>query len=336
MENESVVGEMMRHKIAVIVVLVFTYMLLGFSQDTFGVAAQDGATPQPSSTPRRNPPDATPVVERRTKITINDPDAAPENLTSSQDGTVFFGSITTGIIYRALPGVVQAEAWIPADTGGLTRVFGVLADDEANTLWVCANVPTDSDDASNLAPAVFAYDLETGEARGTYPFPDEGLCNDIAVAADGTVYVTDFDGGRIFRLQPGAESLDIWLNDPEIAGVDGLSLLEDGALYVNNYYSGTLSRIPVTSEGDAGSLEPLELSMTIENPDGLRAVGPNTLLQAEGSGRLTEITIDGDHAEVRVVQDELSMPTGITVVGTTAFVLIDFFNAVAVPMAPSP
>lgn len=327
----------MRYKIAVMVILVFMYLLPGFSQGNSGVEAQDSATPQPGSTPGSSSPDATPVEESRTEITINDPDAAPENLTSSQNGTVFFGSITTGIIYRALPGEAQAEAWIAADEGGLTRVFGVLADDRTNTLWVCANPPADSDDASKLTPAVIAYDLETGENKGTYPFLDDGLCNDIAVAADGTAYVSDFDGGRIFRLQPGAESLDIWVNDPdEMGGIDGLSLLEDGALYVNNYYNGTLSRIPVMPDGDAGSIEPLELSMTIENPDGLRTAGPNTLLQAEGSGRLTEITVDGDRAEVRVLQDELSMPSGVTIVGNTAFVVVDLLNAVAVPLSPSP
>ena len=64
-----------------------------------------------------------------------------ENLTSSQDGTVYFGSTAKGTIYRAAPGASQAEPWILASAAGLTNVLGVLADDKTNTLWVCQNSP---------------------------------------------------------------------------------------------------------------------------------------------------------------------------------------------------
>ena len=37
-------------------------------------------------------------------MTINDTGVQAENLTSSQDGTVYFGSTAKGTIYRAAPG----------------------------------------------------------------------------------------------------------------------------------------------------------------------------------------------------------------------------------------
>ena len=72
----------------------------------------------------------------RAEITINDTGALPENLTSSQDGTVFFGSMSKGTIYRAVPGSAQADAWIEGSEVGLESVLGVLADEKSNTLWV--------------------------------------------------------------------------------------------------------------------------------------------------------------------------------------------------------
>ena len=78
----------------------------------------------------------------RTQIAPGDTAVSPENLTSSRDGTVYFGSMTKGTIYRALPGAARAEPWILASTAALTRVLGVLADDEFNTLWVCQNATT--------------------------------------------------------------------------------------------------------------------------------------------------------------------------------------------------
>src|SRR4029450_11664789 len=78
-------------------------------------------------------------AQGRTEVTINDTGTQAENLTSSQDGSVYFGSTAKGTIYRAAPGASQAEAWIQAAAAGLTNVLGVLADDKSNTLWVCQN-----------------------------------------------------------------------------------------------------------------------------------------------------------------------------------------------------
>jgi hypothetical protein len=48
-----------------------------------------------------------PIVraQTRTEITVNDTGIQAENLTSSQDGSVYFGSTAKGTIYRAAPGV---------------------------------------------------------------------------------------------------------------------------------------------------------------------------------------------------------------------------------------
>jgi hypothetical protein len=74
--------------------------------------------------------------------------------------------------------------------------------------------------------------------------------------------------------------------------------------------------------------------MPLSRPDGLRSVGPRTLLQAEGQGRVTELTIDGNRANVRVLKDGLSGATGVTLVADTAFVLVERAKAVAVPYRP--
>src|SRR4051812_29241390 len=78
-------------------------------------------------------------AQSRAEITINDTGVMAENLTSSQDGTVYFGSTAKGTIYRAAPGATQAEPWILASAAGLSNVLGLLADDKRNTLWVCQN-----------------------------------------------------------------------------------------------------------------------------------------------------------------------------------------------------
>jgi streptogramin lyase len=147
-------------------------------------------------------------------------------------------------IYRAAPGASQAEPWIQASTAGLTNVLGVLADDKTNTLWVCQN-STGGRGGTPVAgqTALRSFDLKSGAAKGTYPFPTNGgVCNDMAIASDGTVYATESFGNRIHRLRPGATALDVWATDPQLAAVDGVALLADGAVYVNTFMSGRLGR----------------------------------------------------------------------------------------------
>jgi streptogramin lyase len=273
-------------------------------------------------------------AQTRAEITINDTGVQAENLTSSQDGSVYFGSTAKGTIYRAAPGAPQAEPWIQASTAGLSNVLGLLADDKTSTLWVCQNNTGGRGGAPVVGQtALRSFDLKSGAAKGTYNFPSNGgVCNDMAVASDGTVYATESFANRIHRLKPGAKELDLWVPaNPELAGVDGIALLADGAVYVNTFFAGKLFRIPVKPDGSAGALEPIETSLPLSRPDGLRSVGPQTLIQAEGQGRLAELTIKGNRADVRMLQEGLKAATGVTMVGNTAFVLVERARAVAVP-----
>src|SRR5688572_23014197 len=65
-------------------------------------------------------------AQGRTEVTINDTGVQAENLTSSQDGAVYFGSTAKGTIYRAAPGASQAEPWILASAAGLTAQTMVI------------------------------------------------------------------------------------------------------------------------------------------------------------------------------------------------------------------
>lgn len=269
----------------------------------------------------------------RADVTINDSGVQAENLTSSEDGTVYFGSMAKGTIYRAAPGASHAEPWIIASRSGLTRVLGVLADDRSNTLWVCQNATGGRGDASATGQtALRSFDLRTGAAKGTYPFPPNSrICNDIAVAPNGAVYVTESYGGRVHRLRPGARALEVWITHPDLEVIDGLAFLSDGALYVNTFNTGRLFRIPVNADGSAGAIVPIETSMPLVRPDGMRSAGPRTLIQAEQGGRVAELTISGNRAEVRVLRDGLTRSSGVTVVGDSVLVLVEFARAVAVP-----
>ena len=182
-------------------------------------------------------------------IAIHEDAPNAESLTSTADGAVIFGSMSKPEVFRAANGTTAAEVWIKPGTNGLQRILGVFADQRSGTLWVCS-----SGTGPNSAPtALKTFDLESGAPKASYDFPGgTGLCNDIALASDGTVYATDTSGNRVVRLKKGGTTLEVWAADPKLAGgIDGIALGNDQTVYVNTFFTGHLVRIAVGPDGNA-------------------------------------------------------------------------------------
>ena len=257
----------------------------------------------------------------RAEITFADGRIFPESLTSTRNGTLYFGSLGQDSVYRAAPSVSKASTWIQPKANGLLTVLGVFADEPAGTLWVCASAGGGRGAPVVGETALKAFSLKDASFKASYAFPGSGLCNDIAVAKDGTVYATDTIGARVLRLKKGAKTLDVWASDMMLLGTaDGVALLADGAVYVNSVGQGTLLRIPVKADGSAGTITKLETSRPLQQPDGMRSVGSKTMLLVEGAGRLDEVTINGDKAEIKVLKEGMTGPTAVTLAGGMAYV----------------
>ena len=258
----------------------------------------------------------------RPEITFTDGKIFPESLTSTKNGTIYFGSLGQDSVYRATGKEEKASVWIQPKSNGLMTVLGVFADEPAGTLWVCASATGGRGGVPVVGEtALKAFNLKDASFKASYPFPNGGLCNDIAVAKDGTVYATDTTGARVLRLKKGATAFDAWAADAMLLGtVDGVALLADGNVYVNSVGQGTLLRIPVKADGSAGAITKLETSKPLTQPDGMRSVGSKTMLLVEGAGRLDEVTINGDKAEIKVLREGLTGPTAVTVAGGMAYV----------------
>lgn len=262
-------------------------------------------------------------------VAINGTQVFPESITSTSDGTIFIGSSENGAVYRAAPNTRRAEVWIEPGTSGMKRAIGLLADEKSGILWACA--PNDT--------VIRAFDLMTGAFKRNYG----GGCNDLTVAKDGTVYASA--SGKVLRLRPGGSEFEQWTSNPQLASADGIAALEDGAVYVNTTNTGFIFRIPVTPSGAAGALRKLRTIRPLVRPGGMTPVGPKSLLMVEAEGRLVEITISGDEAQLQLVRDGLAnVPAAVTLVGNIAYVLESKTNlrgqdpgaflAAAVPYSP--
>jgi sugar lactone lactonase YvrE len=254
-------------------------------------------------------------------VRIDDRDPYSESVTSTAAGDLITGSLK-GVIFRAAPDSAVATAWVqPDETNGLQAVFGVLAHEPSGTLWVCSVPNPFQAPAEGRVSEVIALDLATGVLRSRHPFPSPGVCNDITVGPDGSVYAADTPNGRVLKLAPGASDLSVWGEDAVLKGIDGIAFGADGTLYANNVQANTLVRLEV--DGDRmGKVVTLEIAEQLAGPDGMRLIDGNRFLLAEGNnGRVSEVTIDGDRATMRVLSTKLASSPGVTLIGDTAYAL---------------
>jgi sugar lactone lactonase YvrE len=250
-------------------------------------------------------------------VTVTEKMAFPESLTSTQDGTLYIGSMNLGAVYRAAPGQGAATTFISKQAGGFGRVLGVLADSRTKTLWVCDN--------DGARASLKTFDLKSGAKQKQYDFPGGGFCNDIALKGKDA-YVTDTKGGRVLKLADGGEALSVWFtNDASDPSLDGL-VWKSGALYTNTYNGNHLIHISAHGDGSADKATVLNTSMDIYQPDGMRLSKDGKILMVEGrgkdgNGRLDEVSVSGDNATIRVIKDGYMLPTAVTTVENTAYVL---------------
>jgi hypothetical protein len=171
-------------------------------------------------------------------------------------GAFFVGSLRRGVVVRRAADGSEA---VVADVRrqGYGSVVGMAIDSGRRLLYVAASdlPPADNFVAGEKTPrktalCAFALDAVALEsARGCWlpPAGAEGArFDDVAVAADGTVYVSD--GAPAIRvLRPGAKALETFLGADAVAGPNGLALsTTEDALYVADYAMGLL-RVERTS-----------------------------------------------------------------------------------------
>jgi len=256
-------------------------------------------------------------------IPINGTRVFPESITSDAAGNLY-NSSGNGTIYRTVPGGRSAEPWIlPNAENGLTSLFGVFADERHGTLWACDNPTFGATPSPNAASSVKGFDLKTGRFQTSYDFPvgKPAACNDIAVAADGALWVSETASGRIFLLPEGGKALVLFAEAPELVGIDGLAFSGDGTLYINNVRQNLLQRVNRKADGSYAGLTTLTLNDTLSGPDGLRSIGGNRFLQAEGQGgRVALIEVSGDSATVTPLKTGIESSPGVTRVGKIGYV----------------
>jgi len=258
------------------------------------------------------------------------PAFGPESLYAGTDGTLYVSSVTEGSIFTISPDRKTISALVGPESAQPLGKNGVFVDETAGDLWTCS-IGTDFVTPSELR----RYDLADGSLLDTFPMApghESGFCNDLANDAAGNLYITDSFIG-IQRLPAGGDALEHWSTDPLYAppaegafAIDGI-VIDGDNVYVNNLSTGALIRVPIEAGGAAGT--PVQIAgVTLSAPDGMRLLGPNTILVAEagaafgGADALSKVVVApaADTGTRVVLSNRLDRPSAVAITQGDAWV----------------
>jgi sugar lactone lactonase YvrE len=180
-----------------------------------------------------------PVANATRAFTIAEKDLIPEGIAWDPGSrTLFVGSLAKDkIVAIALNGngVGKVRDFVPSGREGLHRVLGMKVDAARRSLWVCTAEADAPGGNKTRKSWLIRFDLATGRALQTLASPPGGthLFNDIAIAKDGGLFLTDSEEGTVYRLRAGRAELEVFQPPGRFFYPNGIALSDDGRfLYV--------------------------------------------------------------------------------------------------------
>jgi sugar lactone lactonase YvrE len=241
----------------------------------------------------------TPKVARSTvAFSVPGPDLIPEGIAvDDATGTFYLSSMHRRTIVAIDP-AGGARRFMPEGQGGILSVLGMKVDRARGVLWAASHAAHSMIGyrAAHEADGAYALSLADGKVVRRVVFADREahLSNDLAIASDGTVYLTDSASGGLYRIPPDRDALELVVPTGTFGYPNGLALAGDDRLYVADalgialvsFDSRTVQRLTAPPNVALGGIDGLVL-------EGNRLLGVQGSL---GKPRIVAITVDGDRA----------------------------------------
>lgn len=211
------------------------------------------------------------IVRSSVAFTIPQRDLIPEGIAwDEQTGDFFVSSIHLRKVVRVTPDGRSSD-FVHEGQDGLFGTLGLKVDVRRRLLWVISNAAremTGYADALDGQSSILAYDLRTGKLATKIDFGnahDPSLLNDLALLDDGSVVVTDSDGGGIMRVRLGSDTIETWIPAQTFTFPNGIAFAQgEPFVYVADFRG--LSRIDLRSR----TITPLTVAgETLGGIDGL-------------------------------------------------------------------
>jgi len=271
--------------------------------------------------------DLHPKVHHSTRLAVvtDRIDLAPEGIAVEvSSGRTFVSSMRTGTVWALDDRDSEARKLATLSVDGVPlSAFGLELDEQRGVLWAVGSAFSLHEAYASEhqgTTAVIGLDPATGQIVATHT-PTDGPSagfNDVAVGADGSLYLT---GGDVYVLPPGAEHPEPLGLTPPLESTNGITTTDEpGVLYVAANRTG-IARVDVKARTwewvSAGE------DVDLRNIDGLDYAGGSLVGVQLGMARWCALRLDMDSTGKQITgreileqgHDDIAFATHGTVVG---------------------
>lgn len=263
------------------------------------------------------------------RYVLSSEDSVPEGIAYDRRDSAFYVTSLQGASIVRIAADGRESVFRPADDRA--AIGGAKVDSEARRLWVCAQA------VDGLDGRVWVYNLDSAELSEEFllgALSTGGTCNDLALDADGTAYVTDPANPFLYRLNADTGEGEVLASDPLFndltgagLGLNGVAVTPDGsALIVAKFFPPGLLKVGLPN-GD--SISQVQLTGDeLPPPDGL--VFLNSDLYAVSGEAVSRVSFNADFsgAQVRVVPQISGLSTATVAQGGLYVVKSEVVNFV--------
>jgi sugar lactone lactonase YvrE len=162
---------------------------------------------------------------------LKDPKLIPEGIAFDAKGERFFiGSVAQRKIIVTDAKDQARDFSSPSDK--LDAVLGLAVDAARGHLYAVSTNGFEESAKKERRNGVVRYDLKSGRLADRFAAAEAMQLNDLAVAPDGTLYVTDSNSGTLFRKKSGEATFTRFGAAGALRGANGIALGANGTLYV--------------------------------------------------------------------------------------------------------
>lgn len=195
-------------------------------------------------------------IEFPEEVTIMFENLKPEGIEYNKNKQTFLvGSLTMGDVYE-----VDFEGNYTNFTNNknLQSSAGIHIDYAGDRLLVTSLDPLAFAGGKNIG-GLNIFQLSTGDKikevslLELLPNANNITPNDITVDASGNIYVTDFLGNVIYKIDQNYEAT-VFLNSPALVGPNGIDFHPNGYLIVSNLFANQLVKIPINQPEEISNI----------------------------------------------------------------------------------
>ena len=138
-------------------------------------------------------------------------------------------------------------------------------------------------------------DVTTGKVTDKIEIDGAQFLNDITVDKKGDVYVSDSKASKIYVLKN--KKFELYYENPEFKGTNGLLALPDGGVYILDFGNGFNYKL-------SADKKLTKFAVTAEGADGVVLVGKDEYLVSKWHGEVYYVGADGKSQKVLDTKDQ--------------------------------